>query len=98
MVVSSVVVVVAAETHSPPSPPVAGRRGSGVWSLTLLLLMVATFMSPPPRSGFDTKKVLRLPNAVAFVPISTSRTVDNEKFWWFLVLLSSALEHFVQMK
>ena len=41
IVVSPVVVMVAASALSPPSPPVAGQRGSGVWILTLLMLMVA---------------------------------------------------------
>ena len=75
MVVSPVLVVVSAAALSPPSPSVEGRGGSGVWSLTLRMLIVATFMAPLPRSNLATTKVLRLPNAVAFVPISTSRTV-----------------------
>ena len=47
MVVSPVVVVVAAASLYTPSPSVAGQRASGVWSLKLLMLMVATFVSPP---------------------------------------------------
>ena len=77
MVVSPVILVVAASALSPPKPSVSGRRRSGVWSFTLLMLMVATFMSPPPSSNFATTKVLRIPNAVAFGPISTSRTVQT---------------------
>ena len=74
IVVSQVVVVVAASALYPPSPSVAVQRGSGLWSLILLVLMVATFMSPPTSSKFSTTKVLRLPDVVAFGPISTSRT------------------------
>ena len=77
MDVSPVAVVVAAAALYPPSKLVSGLRGSGVWILTLLMLMVANFMSHPPRSNFVTTKALRLPNAVAFVPISTSRTVPK---------------------
>ena len=75
IVVSPVVVVVAAEDLYPPSPPVAGQRCSRVWSLTYLMFMVVTFMSPPPKSNFTTTKVLRLPDVVTFGPIYTSKTV-----------------------
>ena len=77
MIVSSVVVVMAEAALYPPSTSESLRRGSVVFSLTLLMLMMATFMSPPPRSNFVTKKVLRLPNAVTFGPISTSRIVPT---------------------
>ena len=52
MVVSPVVVLVVAEALSPPLPSVSGQRGYGVWILVLLMLMVATFVSPPPGSNF----------------------------------------------
>ena len=77
IVVSPVVVVVVAADLSPLSPSVEGQRGSGVWILTLLMLMVATLMSPPPRSNFVTTKFLHLPDIVTFVPISTSRTAPK---------------------
>ena len=41
------------------------------------MLMVTIFVSPPSRYNVATTKVLRLPNAVAFVPISTSNTVPT---------------------
>ena len=75
IVVYPVVVVVAESALYPPSSAVAGRRGSRVWILPLLMLMVAAFVSPPPRSKHLTKTFLRLSDVVAFVPISTSRTV-----------------------
>ena len=76
-VVSPVVAVVAAAALPPPSPPVEGQWGLVVWSLTLWMLIVATFVAPLPGSNLVTKKVLCLPNAVAFGPISTSRTVPT---------------------
>ena len=75
IVVSPIVFVVAAEYLYPPPQSVAGRRGSRVWSLTLLMLMVATFMSYPPRLNFVTTKFLRLTDVVTYGPIFTSRTV-----------------------
>ena len=77
MFVSPVVVVVEEASLYPPSASASRRRGSGVSSLTLLMLMVATFVSPALRSNFATTKVLRLPNAVVFVPIHTSRTMQT---------------------
>ena len=83
MVVSPVVVMVAVAALYPLSPREKWRGGSGEWILTLSILNVATFMSTPPRSNIATTEVLRLPNAVAFVPIYTSRTVPTR----ILVLL-----------
>ena len=76
-VVSKVVVVVAAAYFSPPLPQVEGLGGSGVYSLTLQMLIVATFIATPSRLNLATTKVLRLPNTVAFGKISTSSTVPT---------------------
>ena len=78
MVVSPVVILVESTALSPPSPSVAVLRGSGVWVLTLLMFIVATFVFPPPRSNFATKKVLRLPNSVAFGSIFCLKDSANK--------------------
>ena len=91
MVVLPVVVVVATAALSTPQPSVAGRRGYVVWWLTLLILMAATFMSPPPGSNLATTKVLHLPNAVAFGPICTSRTVPTRNLIYLFA--SYSLKH-----
>ena len=82
-VVSPVLVVVATAALYPPSTPVEGQRGSRVWILTLQMLFVATFMDHPSKSNLATTKVLRLPNAVAFGPISISRTVPTRILLFF---------------
>ena len=84
--VSPVVVMVTAAALYPPSPLVAGRRGFIVLSLELFMLMVATFMSPPPRSNFSTTKVLCLTDVVAFGPIYISKTMPM-KIMFFLFAL-----------
>ena len=77
IVVSPVAIAVAVVALSPQSPSVSGKIVYGVWRLEFLMLMVATFIYPPPRSNFATKKVLRLSDVAAFGPISTSRTVPT---------------------
>ena len=77
MVVSPVVVVVSSASLSPSSPSVARQIDYGLCILTLLMLIVSTFMSYSTGSNFATRKCLRLPNIVAFFPNSTSRTVST---------------------
>ena len=72
---SPVVVMVIAAALSSPTPSAEGRRGYVFWSLTFLMLMLTTFMFPPPRPNFATSKVLPLTGEVTSVPISTSRIV-----------------------
>ena len=86
MVVSPVVVVVTSASLYSPLPSVSGLRGSRVWILTLVMLMVDTFISPPSRSNFAMKKVLLLPDVVAFGPISTARTVTTKILVFLLYL------------
>ena len=75
LVLSPVVVVVAAASLYPPSLPLAVQRGSVVWILTFLMLMMATFVYHPLRSNFVMTKFLRLSDVGTSGPISTSSTV-----------------------